>query len=73
MKICQAVLKVWSGHQIVNTQREITPKVENPELRFICSARRLMVFNVCMKFHENMSSCFKVMERTRQLLTHKGK
>ena len=59
--------------KIVNTQREITPKVENPELRFICSARRLMVFNVCVKFHENMSSCFKVMERTRKLLTHKGK
>ena len=55
--------------KIVNTQREITPKVENPELQFICSARRLMVFNVCVKFHENMSSGFKVMERTRKLLT----
>ena len=29
-----------------------------------------MVFNVCAKFHENMSSGFKVMERTRKLLTH---
>ena len=55
--------------KIVNTQREITPKVENPELRFMCSARRLMVFNVCVKFHENMSSGFKVMEWTRKLLT----
>ena len=36
----------------------------------MCSARRLMVFNVCVKFHENMSSGFKVMERTRKLLTH---
>ena len=60
--------------KIVNTQREITPKVENPEeLRFMCSACRLMVFNICVKFHENMSSSFKVMERTRKLLTHKGK
>ena len=33
------------------------------------SARRLMVFNVYVKFHENMSSGFKVMERTRKLLT----
>ena len=33
------------------------------------SARRLMVFNVCVKFHENMSSDFKLMERTRKLLT----
>ena len=55
--------------KIVN-KREITPKVENPELRFICSARRLMVFNVCVKFHENMSRGFKVMERTRKLSTH---
>ena len=35
----------------------------------MCSACRLMVFNVCVKFHENMSSGFKVMERTRKLLT----
>ena len=53
----------------MNTQRAITPKVEKPELRFMCSSRRLMVFIVCVKFHENMSSGFKVMERTRKLLT----
>ena len=58
--------------KIVNTQRAITPKVEKPELRFMCSAGCLMVFSVCVKFHENMSSGFKGMERTRQLLTHKG-
>ena len=58
--------------KIVNTQRAITPKVEKPELWFMCSARRLMVLNVCVMFHENMSSGFKVMERTRKLLTHKG-
>ena len=56
----------------MNTQRAITPKVEKPELWFMCSARRLMVLNVCVKFHENMLSRFKVMERTRKLLTHKG-
>ena len=38
----------------------------------MCSARRLMVFNVCVKFHENVSSGLKVMERTGKLLTHKG-
>ena len=58
--------------KIVNTQRAITPKVGKPELRFVFSARRLMAFNVCVKSHENMSSGFKVMERTRKLLTHKG-
>ena len=35
----------------------------------MCSACHLMVFNICVKFHENMSSCFKVMERTQKLLT----
>ena len=35
----------------------------------MCYARHLIVFNVCVKFHENMSSGFKVMERTRKLLT----
>ena len=58
--------------KIVYTQRAITPKVGKPELWFMCSARRLMVFNICVKFHENMSSGFKVMERTQKLLTHKG-
>ena len=40
--------------KIVNTQRAITPKVGQPELQFMCSACLLMVFNICVKFHENM-------------------
>ena len=44
--------------KIVNTQRAITPKVGKQGLRFMCSACRLMVFNICVKFHENMSSNF---------------
>ena len=72
MKICQAVLKLWSGHDFINTQRAITPKEAKPELRFMCSACQLMLFNVCVKFHENMSSGFKIMEWTLKLLTHKG-
>ena len=54
-------------------QRAITLRVGKQELQFMCSACYLMVFNICVKFHENMSSGFKVMERTRKLLTHKGK
>ena len=34
----------------------------------MCSARRLMVFNVCVKFQENMSSGFKIMEQTRKII-----
>ena len=56
----------------VNSQRPITPKVGKPELPFMRSACCLMVFNICVKFHENMSSGFKNMERTQKLLTHKG-
>ena len=55
--------------KIAYTQRAITPKVENPELRFMCSAHCLMVFNVSVTFHENMSSGFKVTRRTQKLLT----
>ena len=50
--------------KIVNTQRAITPKVGKPELWFMCSAHRLIMFNVCVKFQENMSSGFKLMKRT---------
>ena len=50
----------------------ITPKVGKPELRFMCSARHFMVSNICVKFQENMSSGFKLMERTQKILTHKG-
>ena len=50
--------------KIVNTNRAKTPKVGKSELRFMYSACCHMVFNVCVKFRENMSSGFKVMERT---------
>ena len=50
--------------KIVNTQRAITPKGK-PESRFMCSARPLMVFNICVKFHENVSRSLKVMKWTR--------
>ena len=48
----------------IKTQKAITQKVGKPELWFMCSACHLMVFNVCVKFHENMSSGFKVMKQT---------
>ena len=47
---------------IFNIQRAITLKVGKQELRFMCSA--LMLFNICVKFHENISRGFKVMEGT---------
>ena len=52
--------------KIVNTQRAITPKAGKTELPIMRSVCCLVVFKVCVKFHENniMSSGFKVMERT---------
>ena len=58
--------------KLFTNKRAITPKAGKPELRFMCSACRLMVCNVCMNVHENMSRGFKVMEQTRKFLTHKG-
>ena len=58
--------------KIVNTQRPLIPKAGKPELPFKRSACCPMVFNICVKFHENMSSGFKVMKRTRKLLTHRA-
>ena len=48
--------------KIINAKRAITPEVGKPELRFLSSACLLMVFNICLKFYENTSSGFKVME-----------
>ena len=52
---------------IFNIQRAINLKVGKQELQFIWFACHLMVFNICVKFHESMSSGFKVMERTQKL------
>ena len=46
-------------------QRAITPKIHNPELRLLRSARRLMLLYICVQFHENISNGFLVTERTR--------
>ena len=54
---------------IFNIQRAITLKVVKQELWFMCSECHLMMFNICVKFYENMSSGFKVMEQTQKLLT----
>ena len=50
-----------------NVQRVITPKVGNPELRFMCSAHCLIMLYICVHFRENISNGIRVMERTRNL------
>ena len=71
MKFHENILKdfqVTEGTQNchVEFQREITPKIYNgQELRFLCSARRLMMLYICMKFRENILNGFQVIEQTR--------
>ena len=48
-----------------NVQRAIPPKIGKPELWFMCSAHRLMVLYIAVKFRENISNGIRVMERTR--------
>ena len=37
-----------------------------------CVLHVISWFNICVKFHESMSSGFELMEHTQKLLTHKG-
>ena len=46
-------------------QRAITRKICNPELRFLCSARRLMLVNIPVKFRRDILHRFRVTEWTR--------
>ena len=71
MKISQKVSELWSRQEYMveiamfHVQRAITPKVGKTELWFMCSAHRLMVLYIAVKFHENSSNDIRVMERTR--------
>ena len=46
-------------------QREITKKIYMQELLFLHSACRLMLVDICMKFHDASLYGLKVIERTR--------
>ena len=53
---------------IFNIQRAITLKVgKQITVHVFCMSSHGV--NICVKYHENMSSRFKVLERTRKLLT----
>ena len=59
-------------------QRDVTQKVSKQKLWFLHSAYRLMLTNICMKFHEDTLNGFKVTEwkqfclRNCYLQTSKG-
>ena len=47
-----------------NVLRIITPKICNSGLWFLCIALCVMVLNMCVKFHENISNGYDATERT---------
>ena len=49
---------------IVKFQRGITAKLYSQELQFLCSACRLMMRYILMKFHDNILNGFQVIEQT---------
>ena len=71
MKICQAVIKLWSGHKNCKHTKGNNCKSLKTRVTVLVFFMSSIEFNVCVKFHENMSRGFKVMERTRKLLIHK--
>ena len=69
LHLCEfgTVFILQSGHEyiveiaifnIYYVQRATTPKVGYPELRFLCSARCLVVFNTCKKLNNNILNGF---------------
>ena len=64
------ILKLKFGHDRVTktttfkVQRGITKKVHKQELQLLHSASRLIVLNICMKFHDSILNNFNVIERT---------
>ena len=60
---CQ--LTEWKRNSIANDQREITPKLSEAELWFLCMTHRLIVLYNCMKFHLNSFYGCKLRERTQ--------
>ena len=54
MKIYQAVLNLCGGHKNCQQTKGNNSESRKPELRFLCSIRRLMVSNISVKFHETM-------------------
>ena len=49
----------------LQSSKEQNTKIYNQELWFLCSAHRLMLINISMKFHEDILNGFQVTERTR--------
>ena len=56
--------KILSQNSFLQVQRGITKRIHIQELWLLCSACRLMILNICMKFQEDIFNGFQVVERT---------
>ena len=52
--------------------RIITPKVRKAELSFLYVTRRLVLFNISAKYHQNIPKGIQVTERTQIFFKQKG-
>ena len=71
-KIALMVVNLQSGHEIAlqMIKREITPKISEAELWFLCMIHRLFVLHNCMKFHVNSFNSCQVTEQTRNSIAN---
>ena len=65
---CQ--LTELTRNSIANDQREITPKVSEAELWFLCMAHHLIVLYNCMEFHLNSVYGCQLTEGTRNSIAN---
>ena len=72
MKIRQVVLKLWSGYENCSHTKGNNPKSRKTRVMVNVFCTSSNGVKRCVKFHEDMSGGFKVMERTRKLLIHNG-
>ena len=58
-------LTEWTQNSIANDQREITPKLSEVELWFLCMTHRPIVLTNFMKFHLNSFNGCQLIKRTQ--------
>ena len=63
-------LTEWTRNSIANNQREITPKLSEAELWFLCMTHCLIVLYNCMKFHLNNFYGCQLTERTQNSIVN---
>ena len=66
-KVSRKYLKQFSDYRrdtvVCNVRRGIAPKLYKPELWFLHSAYCLMMFYICVKFHQNIINGIQVTEQ----------